>query len=102
MHRNERTPISRLLGAIHARRTVPELSRSWRTGVMSEIARSDRSVSLGMELQRFAPRFAMTAVAISVVLAFTASWTVYGLSNELLLTYERQMFEMVPMTLLSM
>ncbi|QGY40523.1 hypothetical protein GM415_10430 [Pseudodesulfovibrio cashew] len=100
MHRNERTPFFRLLGAIHAQRRVPRLSTAWQDAVIREISASYRPpVS---ELLRLAPRFTYAAATLAVVCAVAAGPVLNGLSNELHSLYANHVYALNPLSFLNL
>lgn len=102
MHRNERNSMQRLLSVIHSNREEECLSPQWRDSVMNEIARTGRFTANENELERLAPRFAMAAGALSLLMVFTASWTLKSLPGLIHSAYTSEFYSIVPTTMMNM
>jgi hypothetical protein len=102
MNRNKRNIFMGLLGSIHACNESPELSPTWRDGVMNEIARNGRHAVPQSDWEYYAPRFALAGTAMSVLFAMTAGWSLSALTGNMNALFTDQLFSVVPMSLMSM
>lgn len=92
MFRNEGTTIQRLLSAIHSTKEPRELAPAWQNEVMTEIARTGRHDTGTAALERLAPRFALAALAMSVIALTTGAWTLADLPGEMFTAYANTIY----------
>ena len=89
MRHKGRENLLHLLRAAHRERQTPALPGGWRTSVMADVARIGRSAA-GSELERLAPRFALTAAAVLIVAAAAGSWALGTLQSDIRAAYSNR------------
>ncbi|MEF2230742.1 MAG: hypothetical protein V3571_07425 [Pseudodesulfovibrio sp.] len=94
MRRKGRESIHHLLQAAHRDRETPALSESWRASVMADVSRIGPA-GAASELERLAPRFALTAAAVLLTAAVAGSWALGTLPGDLTAAYSTRELSVV-------
>jgi len=96
-----RETIHHLLQAAHRDRETPALPEGWRASVMADISRIGPA-RIRSELERLAPRFALTAAAVMLTAAVAGSWALGTLPSDLTAAYSSQELSVVSQSWLTL
>jgi len=92
--RKGRETLNNLLRMAHRDRETPTLPRNWRASVMADVAQLGPAGIAG-ELERLAPRFALTAAAVLLTFALAGSWALGTLPADIRAAYSTTEFSVV-------
>jgi len=92
--RKGRETLNNLLRTAHRDRETPTLPRNWRASVMADVSRLGQA-GLAGELERLAPRFALTAAAVLITFAVAGSWVLGTLPGDIRAAYSTTEFYVV-------
>ncbi|MDD3312898.1 hypothetical protein [Pseudodesulfovibrio sp.] len=92
--RKGRETLNNLLRTAHRDRETPTLPRDWHDSVMADVSRLGPAGTVG-ELERLAPRFALTAAAVLVTFALAGYWALGTLPGDIRAAYSTSEFSVV-------
>ncbi len=100
MNRNERITPMTLFRSIHENRQPQALDDTWRDKVMDTIRTEQATPSFLSALELLAPRFAVGATAVALILAIATGLALDALPDTVYCAYASHVFDITPLTML--